>query len=154
MQKYQYFQLGSITATVLFLQAVRKGCVYHQSCLVQQLCAVCVRTVPKHTPRPAGWWTELLTAGCRGSLRISRECGLEWHRATRERRVFTRGLRAERSSKLWLVGMTLNTLTGVSGKGDILAVGRVGELRITVLWERRRPSGGLGQRGLEGVVML
>lgn len=44
---YQYFQLGSITATVLFLQGVRKGCVCHQSCLVQQLCAVCVRTMLK-----------------------------------------------------------------------------------------------------------
>lgn len=39
---YQYFQLGNIISTVLFLQAVRKRFVYHQSCFVQQLCAVCV----------------------------------------------------------------------------------------------------------------
>lgn len=48
-------------------------------------------------------------------------------------------MRDERGSKLGLVGMALNTLTNVRWKGDILAVGRVGELRITVLWERRGP---------------
>lgn len=49
----------------------------------------------------------------------------------------------------------MNTLTSVSRKGDILAVGRVGKLRITVLWEmRRRPRGRLGERGLEGVVVF
>lgn len=50
--------------------------------------------------------------------------------------------------------MALNTLTSVSRKENILAVGRVGELRITVLWERRRPRDRLGERGLEGVVVL
>lgn len=47
VQMYQYFQMGSVTVIVLFLQGVHTGCVCHQSCLVQQLCAVCVRTVLK-----------------------------------------------------------------------------------------------------------
>lgn len=57
-------------------------------------------------------------------------------------------MRAKRSSKLRLVGMSVNTRTSVSRRGDILAVGGVGKIRITILWKRRGPRGRFGEMGL------